>query len=245
LKLNQDKLSNCPRQPVLRQNIERKYTYYTITKDTYLDYTYCLNKTRLPVLGSLHSHRTIWRVSFYKEVRVLIDFGWYLNTSYLTARPRDCFQYTFIFSRGTFPIDYCVYHKRPLPPKYLKDKNYITEDPRYFEVRPTYKEWYDKIHRTPSLLRVTYQEVWPISAHNSSYGFVSYTVATEKFEGNIYGTWRSSKRQKTRRGSIAGIFEDLKIQKEVTKRAPTWIFDSAFDTTLNRYLHVSIYYFII
>jgi hypothetical protein len=209
-----------------------------------LDYTYCLNKTRLPVLRSLHSHRTFWRVSFYKEVRVLNDSGCYSNTSYLTARPRDCFQYALTFSRGTFSIDYCVYHKRPLPPKSLKRKNCRTDDPRYFETRPTFKEWYDKIHRTPSFLRFTYQEVWPISAQNSSYGNGSYRVTTEKFEGSIHGPRQGNKKQKTIRSSIAGLFDNLKIQKEVTKRAPTWIFDSAFDSTLNPFLHESIYYFL-
>jgi hypothetical protein len=212
-----------------------------IEEITYLDYAYCLNDTRLPVLRSLHSYRTIWRVSFYKEVQILDASGWYLNTSSLTERPRDCFQYTLTFSRGTFPIDYCVYHKRAVPPKHLKRTNYITKDPRYFKSRPTFEEWYNNINCIPSLLRVTYQEDCQ-SPDNLSYGSVSYTVTTETFEVNIYGPRRGIKKQKTVH-STAGIFVDLKIQKEVTKRAPTWIFDSAFDSTLNPYLHKGIFYF--
>jgi hypothetical protein len=134
LKEDQDKLSSsCPRLPVSEKCIERRYTYYTIEEITYFDYRYCLNETRLPVLWSLHSHRTIWRVSFYQEIRILNDSGWNSNTSYLTARPRNCFQYMFTFSRGTFPIDYYEYHRCAVQPKSLKRTNYITEDPRYFE----------------------------------------------------------------------------------------------------------------
>jgi hypothetical protein len=65
LKSNQDKLSNnCPRLPVLEQNIERWYTYYTNKEITYLDYTHCVNETRLPLLWTLHSNRTLFWVSF-------------------------------------------------------------------------------------------------------------------------------------------------------------------------------------
>jgi hypothetical protein len=47
LKSNQDNLSNnCLRLPVLKQNIEREYTYYTNEEITYLDYTYCVNETK-------------------------------------------------------------------------------------------------------------------------------------------------------------------------------------------------------
>jgi hypothetical protein len=59
----------------------------------------------------------------------------------------------------------------------------------------------------------------------------------------MYGSRRGIKKQKTVH-STEGIFNDLKIQKEVTKRATIWIFDSAFDSTLNPYLHESIYYFL-
>jgi hypothetical protein len=97
LKPIQDKLSDCPRLLVLKQSIDQEYTYYTITEVTYWDYTYCLHETRLPVVRSLHSNRTIWRVSFYKEVRVLNDFGWYSNTSFLTAITRDCFSPRLLF----------------------------------------------------------------------------------------------------------------------------------------------------
>jgi peptidoglycan hydrolase-like protein with peptidoglycan-binding domain len=108
----------------------------------------------------------------------------------------------------------------------------------YFKKSPTFKEWCDKIHRISSLLRVTYQEDCP-SAHGLAYGNVSYTVTTKKFEGSIYGPRRGNKKQMTVRSTV-GIFNNLKIQKEVTKRAPSWKFDSAFDSTLNPYLHENI-----
>jgi hypothetical protein len=149
---------SCPWLPESEIYIERRCKYYTLEEITYLDYHYCIKETRLPVLRSLHSYHTKWRDSFYQEVRSINDYGWYSNTSFLTARPRDCFQFTFTFTRGTFPIDYFVYHKRAVPPKSMKRKNYITEDPRYFANRPTFEEWYNMIHRIPTHLRVTYQE---------------------------------------------------------------------------------------
>jgi hypothetical protein len=67
-----------------------------------------------------------------------------------------------------------------------------------------------------------------------------YTYTLETFEGYI----RTIKKQKTVLYTES-ILNEFKIQNEVIKRAPTWIFDSAFDTTLNPFLHVSIYYFLI
>jgi hypothetical protein len=55
---------------------------------------------------------------------------------------------------------------------------------------------------------------------------------------------RTAKKQKTILYTEA-ILNEFKIQNEVIKRAPTWIIDIAFDTTLNPFLHVSIYYFLI
>jgi hypothetical protein len=69
-----------------------------------------------------------------------------------------------------------------------------------------------------------------------------YTVTTEKFEGNIQGPTRGAEKQKTVKGTWA-ILNDLRIQQKVTKQAPTWIFESAFDATQNPYLHESIFYF--
>jgi hypothetical protein len=58
-----------------------------------------------------------------------------------------------------------------------------------------------------------------------------YTVTTEKFEGHIQGPTRGAKKQKTVQSTRA-ILNDLRIQRDVNKRASTWIFDSAFDATL-------------
>jgi hypothetical protein len=130
LKDGQDKLYNlsrrCPRLTKQERYRERRYTYYTLEEITYLDYMYCVNKTRLPVLCSLHSFCTLYRVSFFQEVQIINDHSWYSNTNYLMARPRDSFQFTFAFSRSTFPIDYLVYHNREIPEIVLRRKNYIT-----------------------------------------------------------------------------------------------------------------------
>jgi hypothetical protein len=72
LKLNQDKLSNCPRLPVPKSDIERWYAYYANEYISYLDYTYCVNETRLPVLRTLYSNRTLFRVLFYTETQVVV-----------------------------------------------------------------------------------------------------------------------------------------------------------------------------
>jgi hypothetical protein len=113
--------------------------------------------------------------------------------------------------------------------------------------RPTYKEWYEKIHRSPAICTVTYQEQVLLKeesnkdliAQYANYNY-PYTYTVERFEGNI----RTIKKQKTLLYTEA-ILNEFKMQKEVIKRAPTWIFDSAFDTTLNPFLHVNIYYFLI
>jgi hypothetical protein len=91
LKLNQDKLSNFPRLPVLERNIERWYAHYANEYVTYLDYTYCVNETRLPVLRTLYGNRTLFRVLFYTETRVVIIEGEYSYKFRLTERPWDCF----------------------------------------------------------------------------------------------------------------------------------------------------------
>jgi hypothetical protein len=135
-----------------------------------------------------------------------------------------------------------VSHKFEIPANLYDKKAYIDEDPRYFVKRPTYEEWNERIQRPPSSSTVTYQEQIPLEGESNyklfnlhSYGNRPYTRTKESFEGHI----RTAKKQKTVLYSKA-IFADLKIQHEVLKRAPTLIFESAFDTTLNPYLHVSI-----
>jgi hypothetical protein len=86
LKSNKDKLSNnCPRLLVLEQNIKHGYTYYTNEEISNLDYTYCVNKTRLPVLWTLHSNRTLFQVSFYTETRIVNISRWYSNFNIKTT----------------------------------------------------------------------------------------------------------------------------------------------------------------
>jgi hypothetical protein len=148
LKSNQDKLSNtCPKLPVLKQNIEREYTYFTNEEITYLDYTYCVNETRLPILRKLHSNCSLFRVSFYTEIWIVNISGWYSNTYNLTERPRDCFTFTFTLACGTFHIDYLVFHKREILVDLYNKKAYIDKDPRCFVKSPTYEDWYEKIHQ--------------------------------------------------------------------------------------------------
>jgi hypothetical protein len=183
---------------------------------------------------------------FYTETRIVNISGWYSNTYHLTERPRDCFKFSFNLSRGTFPIDYLVFHKREIPASTYKKRAYITNDPRYFANSPTYEEWYEKIHRSLSICTVTYQEQLPKGEDDYelfnilSYGNNPYICTSERFEGHI----RTYKKQKTIFYTQA-IFNEFKTQKEVIKQAPSSIFDSDFDTTLNPYLHVSIYYFLI
>jgi hypothetical protein len=101
-----------------------------------------------------------------------------------------------------------------------------------------------KIHRSPITHTVTYQEQLPTGEDNYElfniqlYGNSPYIGTLESFEWHIH----TYKKQKTIFYTQA-IFTEFNILKEVIKRAPTWIFDSAFDSTLNPYLHVSIYYF--
>jgi hypothetical protein len=137
---NQDKLSNCPRLSVLKRDIKRWYAYYANEYVTYLDYTYCVNETRLPVLWTLHSNCTLFRVSFYTETRVIAIEGEYSYKYRLTESPRNCFKFTFKYSRGSFPIDYLVFHKLEIPAKVYKIRAYTANDPRYFAKSPTYKE---------------------------------------------------------------------------------------------------------
>jgi hypothetical protein len=165
----------------------------------------------------------------------------------LTESPRNCFKFTFKYSRGTFPIDYLVYHKLEIPARTYKRRAYTANNPRYFAKGQTYKEWNDKITRSPSSCTVTYQQQVLLREESNeylraqfAYDNYPYTYTEERFEGQI----RTFKKQKTILYSDT-LLHNLKIQKELIKRAPTWIFGSAFDTTLNPFLHVSIYYFLI
>jgi hypothetical protein len=64
-----DKFSrSCPRLTDVERYSERQYTHYFLEEITYLDYHYCVNKTRLPGLWSLRSFCTLFRVSFFQEV---------------------------------------------------------------------------------------------------------------------------------------------------------------------------------
>jgi hypothetical protein len=123
LQHNQDKLSNCPRIPVTKREFERWYPYWFYANNyfSYLDYTYGVNETRLPVLRTLYSNRTLFQVSFYKETRVVYREDEYSYTYRLTESPRNCFKYTFKLERGTFLIDYLVFHKREIPEKFTKE----------------------------------------------------------------------------------------------------------------------------
>jgi hypothetical protein len=143
---------------VQKRDTERWYTYYANESVTYLDYTYCVNETRLPVLRSLYSKRTLFRVSFYTETLVVAIEGEYLYKYFLTDRPWDCFKFSFNLSRGTFPIDYLVFHKLEIPARAYKKRAYTKNDPRYFEKRPTYNEWNEKNQWSPTFCTVIYQE---------------------------------------------------------------------------------------
>jgi hypothetical protein len=157
LKLNQDNLSNCPRLSVLRRDIEHWYAYYANEYITYLNYTYCVNETRLPVLRTLYSNRTLFRVWFYTETRIVIIEGEYSYKYRLTERPWDCFKFSYILSRGTFPIDYLVFHKLEIPARTYKKRAYTDNDPRCFGKSPAYEEWYEKTHCRQPICTVTYQ----------------------------------------------------------------------------------------
>jgi hypothetical protein len=247
LKLNQDKLSNCPRLSVIKRDIERWYAYYANEYITYLDYTYCANETRLPVLRTLHSNHTFFRVSFYTETQVAVIEGEYSYKYRLTESPRNCFKFSFNISRGTFPIDYLVFHKLEIPARTYQKRAYTANDPRYLVKSPTYEEWYKQIHQSLTNNAVTYQQHVPLRGESNedlhaqfATGNYPYIKTSEQFEGHI----RTFKKQKTVLYTEA-ILNEFKIQNELIKRAHTWIFDSAFDTTLNPFLHVSIYYFLI
>jgi hypothetical protein len=141
LRQDQNKISRrCPQLKEQDRYCERWYTYYTIEEIKYLDSTYCVNETRLPVFWSLHCNCTFFCVAFFQEVRIIYDYSWSSNITYLTSRPSDCFQYQFTYLRGTFPIDYLVYHKRDIPEIIRKRKTYITEDAWYFVKQPTLQE---------------------------------------------------------------------------------------------------------
>jgi hypothetical protein len=178
LKLNQDKLSNCQRLSVLKRDIERWYSYYANQYITYLDYTYFVNETRRPVLRTLHNNRTLFRVSFYTETRIVI-----------IERPRGYFKVSFKRSRGTFPIVYLVFHKLEIPARTDKKRAYTINDPRYFAKSPTYEEWYEKTHRCQPICTVTYQEQVPLEGKSNedlrdqhAYGNHPYIKTSEEFE---------------------------------------------------------------
>jgi hypothetical protein len=236
LKFNQDKLSNCPRLLVLKRDIERWYAYYANEYVTYLDYTYCVNETRLPVLRTLYSNRTLFRVLFYTETRVVIIEGEYSYKDCLTESPRNSFNLSFDLSFGTFPIDYLVFHKLEIPAHTYKKRAYTADDTRYFVKSPTYEEWYEKIHRPLTINTVTDQQQVPLRGESNeelhaqfASGNYPYIKTLEQLKGHI----RTFKKQKTVLYTEA-ILNKFKIQNEVIKRAPTWIFNSAFDTKLKR-----------
>jgi hypothetical protein len=97
---------------------------------SYLDYAYGVNETRLPVLRTLYSNRTLFRVSFFTETRIVAIEDEYSYKYCLTEHPRNCFKFTFKYSRGTFPIDYLVFHKLEIPTRTYKRRAYTANDPR-------------------------------------------------------------------------------------------------------------------
>jgi hypothetical protein len=103
-----------------------------------------------------------FKFPFFTETRFFNLHSWDPNHDFLTERPRDRLTFTFKFARGSFSIDHFVFHNLAIPAKLYKPKNYITEDPQHFEKVTLYKDWHAKIHRPPSLYKVTYQELAPI-----------------------------------------------------------------------------------
>jgi hypothetical protein len=163
-------------------------------------------------LVTLHCCCTIFRVSFFQEVWRIKDYSWYLNVNFLTARPLDCFQFTFLYKRGTFPIDYLVYHKRYIPEIVRKRKTYITKDPRYFKTQLTLQEWQDKIGRTPTHITVTHQEQVPISDPENPVTHNPYTLTTKNLKG-IYEVLQVGLRNR-RQYKILGLFLTIYISNE-------------------------------
>jgi hypothetical protein len=176
----------------------------------------------------------LFRVSFYTETRVVNIDGWYSNTFHLTEKPLDCFTFSYKLSRGTFPIDHFVFHKREILAYIYKKRAFTSNDPRYFGKSPTYEEWYEKVHPCPLIVTAKYQEQLPTGNSEDDYelfnilsnGNRPYIRTSETFDGHI----RTAKKQKTVLVTQS-TFVDYIVQKEVI--------------TLNPFLHVSIYYFLI
>jgi hypothetical protein len=253
LKYDQDKISrNCPLLAI--PYLEREYLRYGAEEITYLDYTYCVNETRLPLLRTLHSQRTLYRVSFYwaarqvsievfENNRHLVNLGEY----YLTARPRNRFTHTATLQRGTFPSDHLVFNGLPVSATEFKKRDYIKHDPRYFKEIPTIKEWDKKIKAPIVTHKYTFEEIvptreqdWPEFFRQRSFGNRPYTRTIEVFSGQI----RTSKKKRSINFDQKSCLKEFKLRRTLSKRAPTWTIESAFDPTLNPFLHVGIYYYL-
>jgi hypothetical protein len=262
LKYDQDKFSrDCPLLAI--PDRERQWTISTHEEITYLDYTYCKNETRLPVLRTRHSARILYRVSFYMEVRVICtdlwgndpysEQGWQhesLEDEYLTEVPISGFTFTATIQRGTFPIDHFVFNGLEVPASEYKKKEWTENDPRYFKEVPTEEEWNKKIKAPVITHKYTFKEVRPsreeISAggllhyNNGYFGVRPFTRTIETF----LGINRISKVKKVVNGRKKS-YREFKLRRDLCKRAPTWVLESAFDTTLNPFIHVEIYYYLV
>jgi hypothetical protein len=247
LKDDQDKFSrNCPLLAI--PEIEREYTLNTHEEVTYLDYKYCVNETRLPVLRTLHSQRTLYRVAFYIEIRIICSDSndRELEDQYLTDPPLNCFKFSATIKRGTFPIDHLVFNGLEVPASEYKKKEWIENDPRYFKEIPTVKEWREKINAPGITHKYTFEEKRPTKQEElqryyrlGSLGHRPFIRTIETFSGQI----RKSKVRKVIPYSRS-VIRQFNIRQALSKRAPTWTVESAFDTTLNPYVHVDIYYFL-
>jgi hypothetical protein len=137
----------------------KAYDYYWL-QITHLDYHCIRNKTRLPVVRSLYSQRTLFRVSFYyiewvnsyKEhfTKIEVPQNKYFNKRHNRKAPINWFRIVSKYVKGGFPRDRVLQENLDTEEDAYSLRSYNREEPRVCWSTPTYKQWINKQNQVPS-----------------------------------------------------------------------------------------------
>jgi hypothetical protein len=203
------------------------------------------------VPGSIYHDRTLFRVSFYQEIKY--EFckikAKYPNIVYTSViYPTVRFNILVPTVYGDFPIDRHVQEA----PENLNTSNIPRDidDPRFFPYNPSLDDWYVRQKQEPDFVIDTYTQLRPLELptgarrgtwRDRTTTFYRHQQITT--ETNRYGKIRSAEDHTVGRVHKALINEAVKSRKR-RKTAPTWYIKESFNPVLNPYLRTEISHFL-
>jgi hypothetical protein len=222
---------------------------------TQLDYHYSRNKTRLPVIWSLYSQRTLFQdaipyIAWVISCTEHFTKGEVLQNNFLdkeddSEAPINWFQVLSKNVKGWFPWDTVLRENLDTEEDTYSLQLYIKEDPRVFLSTPTYKEWIDKQNQIPSTYTQLFVEK-KIFIFKSPRQTRLHNYHNHKNQGIFWDHIENNAQfanthYPTHPDQCEGIEDACKERKDYL-RSKQKIVQSAFDHKLNPYCLLGISY---